>query len=106
MMARYLLDSSFLIDHLRGVGFNRISFGMQSAVPHVLATLDRTHDPLRVPAAVGWAAVGNSIEPDTTLIGNFFTGTVAKFSLKTGEIVAKAESGVQRSLAGLAQYPG
>ncbi len=43
------------LEQLRGVGFNRISFGMQSAVPHVLATLDRTHDPLRVPAAVAWA---------------------------------------------------
>ncbi len=40
---------------LRDVGFNRISFGMQSAVPRVLATLDRTHDPMRVPAVVGWA---------------------------------------------------
>jgi putative oxygen-independent coproporphyrinogen III oxidase len=30
---------------LRGVGFNRISFGMQSAVPHVLKVLDRTHNP-------------------------------------------------------------
>ena len=30
---------------LREAGFTRISFGMQSAVPHVLATLDRTHDP-------------------------------------------------------------
>jgi putative oxygen-independent coproporphyrinogen III oxidase len=40
---------------LRDVGFTRVSFGMQSAVPHVLATLDRTHDPLRVPAAVEWA---------------------------------------------------
>jgi len=40
---------------LREAGFNRISFGMQSAMPHVLATLDRTHDPERVPAAVGWA---------------------------------------------------
>ena len=40
------------LEQLREVGFNRISFGMQSAVPHVLATLDRTHDPLRVPAAV------------------------------------------------------
>ncbi|WP_033377115.1 radical SAM family heme chaperone HemW [Alloscardovia criceti] len=29
---------------LRDGGFNRISFGMQSAVPHVLRTLDRTHD--------------------------------------------------------------
>jgi putative oxygen-independent coproporphyrinogen III oxidase len=40
---------------LRAAGFNRLSFGMQSAVPHVLATLDRTHDPRRVPAVVGWA---------------------------------------------------
>ncbi len=30
---------------LRAVGFTRISFGMQSAVPHVLAVLDRTHTP-------------------------------------------------------------
>lgn len=40
---------------LAGAGFTRVSFGMQSAVPHVLATLDRTHDPLRVPDAVAWA---------------------------------------------------
>ena len=40
---------------LRAGGFNRISFGMQSAVPHVLAVLDRTHDPARVPEAVRWA---------------------------------------------------
>ncbi len=40
---------------LRDGGFNRISFGVQSAVPHVLATLDRTHDPARVPGAVRWA---------------------------------------------------
>ena len=40
---------------LRAGGFTRISLGMQSAVPHVLRTLDRTHDPLRVPAAVRWA---------------------------------------------------
>ena len=40
---------------LRAGGFTRISFGVQSAVPHVLATLDRTHDPARVPDAVRWA---------------------------------------------------
>lgn len=40
---------------LREGGFNRISFGVQSAVPHVLATLDRTHEPARVPEAVRWA---------------------------------------------------
>ncbi|WP_231388805.1 radical SAM family heme chaperone HemW [Marmoricola sp. URHB0036] len=40
---------------LRAGGFNRISFGMQSAVPHVLQVLERTHDPARVAQAVGWA---------------------------------------------------
>jgi len=40
---------------LRAGGFTRISFGMQSAVPSVLAVLDRTHDPERVPQAVAWA---------------------------------------------------
>jgi putative oxygen-independent coproporphyrinogen III oxidase len=33
------------LHELRSVGFNRISFGMQSAVPHVLKVLDRTHNP-------------------------------------------------------------
>jgi len=36
-------------------GFTRVSFGMQSAVPHVLATLERTHDPRRIPDVVAWA---------------------------------------------------
>jgi putative oxygen-independent coproporphyrinogen III oxidase len=40
---------------LRERGFTRISFGMQSALPHVLAVLDRTHDPARVPDVVAWA---------------------------------------------------
>ena len=40
---------------LREGGINRISFGVQSAVPHVLATLDRTHRPEGVPDAVRWA---------------------------------------------------
>ncbi|MEU4385178.1 radical SAM family heme chaperone HemW [Promicromonospora sp. NPDC023805] len=40
---------------LADAGFTRVSFGMQSAVPHVLATLERTHDPLRIPDVVRWA---------------------------------------------------
>ena len=36
-------------------GFTRVSFGVQSVVPSVLRTLDRTHDPERVPQVVGWA---------------------------------------------------
>ena len=40
---------------LADAGFTRVSFGMQSAVPRVLAALDRTHAPERVPEAVAWA---------------------------------------------------
>lgn len=36
-------------------GFTRFSFGMQSAVPHVLRTLDRQHSPGQVQACVQWA---------------------------------------------------
>lgn len=43
------------LEALRAGGINRVSFGMQSAVPSVLAVLDRTHDPARVPHVVGWA---------------------------------------------------
>jgi putative oxygen-independent coproporphyrinogen III oxidase len=40
------------LDGLRAGGVTRVSLGMQSAVPHVLATLDRLHTPGRVEAAV------------------------------------------------------
>lgn len=40
---------------LAHAGFTRVSFGMQSAVPSVLRTLDRTHAPNRVPLVVEWA---------------------------------------------------
>ena len=38
---------------LRAAGFTRISFGMQSAAPHVLAVLDRAHQPGRPEQCVG-----------------------------------------------------
>ena len=46
-------------------GFTRISFGMQSAVPHVLRTLDRTHTPANVEAGVraaGAAGLRSSVD--------------------------------------------
>ncbi|MCS5720305.1 radical SAM family heme chaperone HemW [Herbiconiux sp. CPCC 205763] len=48
------VDAAYLRT-LADAGFTRVSFGMQSAVPSVLATLERTHDPLRVPEVVRWA---------------------------------------------------
>lgn len=43
------------LSQLVSVGFNRISFGMQSTKPHVLATLDRTHNPENVERAISAA---------------------------------------------------
>ncbi len=40
---------------LAAAGVTRMSIGMQSAVPHVLAALDRTHDPAGVATAVAAA---------------------------------------------------
>ncbi len=39
-------------EQLAAGGFTRVSLGMQSAVPHVLSTLERTHDPANVATAV------------------------------------------------------
>ncbi|MER8186374.1 radical SAM family heme chaperone HemW [Kitasatospora sp. NPDC094015] len=48
------VDPAYLAE-LREGGFNRISFGMQSARPHVLALLDRHHTPGRPEACVAEA---------------------------------------------------
>ena len=48
------VDARYL-DALVAGGFNRISFGMQSARAHVLRVLERTHTPGRVADVVGWA---------------------------------------------------
>ena len=44
--------TSEYVKTLAASGFTRISLGMQSAVPSVLATLDRTHNPASVADAV------------------------------------------------------
>lgn len=50
------VDEAYIVELADG-GFTRISFGMQSAVPHVLATLDRTHTPSNVAAGVDAATM-------------------------------------------------
>ena len=44
------------LEKFHQAGINRISFGMQSAVPHVLATLDRTHNPDNLYQVTKWAS--------------------------------------------------
>lgn len=47
--------SAAVAAELAASGVTRLSIGMQSAVPHVLAALDRTHDPANVRTAVAAA---------------------------------------------------
>jgi oxygen-independent coproporphyrinogen-3 oxidase len=57
-----------LLASLRDIGINRISMGMQSAVPHVLEVLDRTHNPANVEKAVRAAREAGFDEVSVDLI--------------------------------------
>jgi sugar lactone lactonase YvrE len=54
----------------------------------------------------GWATLKAAADGRHLYIGNFFSGKLAKLELESGEHVAIADTGVQRSLAGIAEYPG
>jgi putative oxygen-independent coproporphyrinogen III oxidase len=57
-----------VLAQLRESGFTRISLGMQSAVPHVLAVLDRDHQPGRPEQCVGWARAAGFSQVSLDLI--------------------------------------
>jgi sugar lactone lactonase YvrE len=52
----------------------------------------------------GWATLKAAADGRHLYIGNFFSGQLAKLELESGEIVAGADTGVERSLAGIAEY--
>lgn len=54
----------------------------------------------------GWAIISESVDTEILLLGNFFTGAIAKYDLGQGSVIAQTDVGVQRSLAGIAQYEG
>ena len=94
------------LSELRDAGFNRISFGMQSAVPHVLKVLDRTHNPENISKVVE-AARGAGFEsisldliygtPGETL-ENFRTSVISALDLGIDHLSAYAlivESGTK-----------
>lgn len=54
----------------------------------------------------GWATLKAAADGRHLYIGNFFTGRLVKLALESGDQVATADTGVQRSLAGIAEYLG
>ncbi|HUW17067.1 MAG TPA: radical SAM family heme chaperone HemW [Actinomycetes bacterium] len=75
---------------LREAGFTRVSFGMQSAVPHVLEALDRTHTPGRVVDAVGWARAAGFDDVSLDLIYGAPGESLADWQVSVDAAVALA----------------
>ena len=85
------------VDELARAGFTRVSIGMQSAVPSVLATLDRTHNPESVaPAVAAVQAAGLEVSVDLIYgtpgesLSQWRESLEAAIELTTGHISAYA----------------
>jgi len=52
----------------------------------------------------GWATLKVAADGRHLYIGNFFSGKLVKLELESGEHVASADTGVPRSLAGIAEF--
>ena len=84
-----------ILQDLASAGVTRVSFGMQSAVPRVLALLDRSHDATRMPEVVDAArAAGLSTSVDliygtpTETIDEWMSSVDAALALGTDHISA------------------
>ena len=53
----------------------------------------------------GWATLCVCSDGEHALVGNFFTGECARVNLESGAVAASANVGVERSLAGIAEFP-
>jgi putative oxygen-independent coproporphyrinogen III oxidase len=84
------VDADSLIQ-LRDQGFTRMSFGMQSTAPHVLALLERTHTPGRAIAAVAEARAAGFEHVSLDLIYGTPGESAADFG---GSLEAAVSSGV------------
>jgi sugar lactone lactonase YvrE len=54
----------------------------------------------------GWASMSVPTLGDHVFVSNFFSGEIARLDLTTGEVTARADAGIRRSLAGVAEFGG
>lgn len=54
----------------------------------------------------GWATIKESLDGNHVWVTSFFNGTVLKFEKESGKIAGQFQIQAQRSLAGIAEYPG
>jgi len=54
----------------------------------------------------GWATLELAADGRHAYVGNFFTGELAKLDLVSGDEVASVQTGMPKSLAGIAEFAG
>ncbi len=54
----------------------------------------------------GWASMSVPVAGSHVYATNFFSGQVAKLDLGSGAVLARAETGIRKSLSGAAEFPG
>ena len=54
----------------------------------------------------GWASMSPPATGNHVFVTNFFSGEIGKLDLGSGELLAKADTGVKRSLSGAAEFAG
>ena len=52
----------------------------------------------------GWATLCLCNDGQHAVLGNFFNGQIGKFDLSSGDMIVSAETDVERSVAGIAQF--
>ena len=54
----------------------------------------------------GWASMSVPVTATHVYASNFFTGELVKLDLASGQILARADAGLKKSLSGVAEFPG
>ena len=110
--SRQLPDILNLPEEERGAMCFAVSYSVGGALLHmrgnaveVLSEEGERLKELPMPG-FGWASMCVSSDGESVLGGNFFTGELARMNLDSGEITTRANVGVERSLAGIAEFAG
>ncbi len=57
-------------------------------------------------ASFGWASMSEPITSTHVFATNFFSGEIAKLDLASGKVMASAQTGINKSLSGAAEFAG
>ena len=110
--SRQLPDVLNLPEEERGAMCFAVSYAPDGALLHMRGSAveflnDQGEQDKELPMpGFGWASMCLSADGEHVLGGNFFTGQIVRMSLESGEISASANVGVERSLAGIAEFGG